>query len=208
MADTALTCTQCNTPLEITAATFSVSCTACGQWHLIDRTGTAPVATPFGEAPSTPPTTTASATDDAAVDPQARAVIEELDRLDLAWLRERKQFLVLGWDGGDAAPRLGTSVLLGLGLVALGAAIVHHAAEFASLDGLTGALVIVAGIGLGMHRVQKATGYQQAYQRYQRRRRTTARPVQQPAVPAQPTTTDSAGTECPLSEPPQGDGQG
>lgn len=184
MAAEALTCSRCQTPLPITAASFSVSCTSCGQWHLIDRSGPAPTATPFGDDAAEAPAATASPSPEAPAAAPETKVSEALQQLDQEWQWERKKYLVFGWDGNEAVPTYAAAALAALVGVGLGAILFYYAPGVKMSDRLPGLAVAAAGIGLGAYRAWQTQVYQQAYQKYQRRRRASSTPAK-PSPPSQ-----------------------
>lgn len=55
MAD-GLQCLKCGTALKVEDKSFSISCSKCGEWHLVDHSGDVPTVRLFSEpAPSAPP---------------------------------------------------------------------------------------------------------------------------------------------------------
>jgi len=179
MAGEALLCSKCQAPLALSATTFSVSCTACGQWHTIDRSGPAPVATPFGdptvEASVPPPLDPAG-----AVAAEEKPVDEVLAQLDQEWAFERKRYLVFGLTGEPAEPDFITALLPGLVVLAVGGFMVWQASGSGLVQRLPGLLIGAAGLGLGIYRFNKMQAYQQAHRRYQARRRASAKPADAP----------------------------
>lgn len=177
MTTAAVLCSQCNTPLSVAATTFSVSCTSCGQWHLIDRSGLAPVATPFGDPAETGKDSAAPSASETAVETPADGINAVQERLDQEWQWERKRYLVLSWNGDDVVPDVPISLGVGLVVSAFGVALLLYAGGSSLSDRLPGLLLVGAGIGIAAYRLRKAQAYQQAYLKYQRRRRASSKPV-------------------------------
>ena len=177
-----LSCGKCQAPLAVTAATFSVSCPACGQWHTINHSGPAPTATPFEDAvaETAPPAEAGDAV--GAPEPVQDEVLAQLDH---AWQTERKQHLVFSWTGDITEPTLVGALVLGAIPAAIGGGILLLKASAGFSDQLAGWLFLAAGIGLGVYRVRQMLAYQEAYRRYQRRHRASSKPKKQDAAKPQ-----------------------
>jgi hypothetical protein len=117
--------------------------------------------------------------------PDSEECIEDrVARLDREWELERQQYMVVGKYGHRSVPSRGLSLLggaiaAGFGLlwIVVGSAMGQGAAEaggafggVGSLLPLLGGVVIVSGIGVAIYSYLKASRYEEAYERYQRRR--------------------------------------
>jgi hypothetical protein len=170
MAESSLTCANCKTPLTVGATSFFVNCPECGQGHTIDRTGPELVARPMGDVPADEPPTPAAAPTEEEED-----LGEEVLRVDLAWAAEKKKYLVWGLLGEETEPDIITGALMGFAVAVVGKIVLYQSLGGDLIKLLPGIGLIVAGVALGVYRVQKALAYQQAYRRYQGRRRASTR---------------------------------
>src|SRR5262245_47941871 len=174
MASASLVCAKCKSPLEAPGTTFSACCTACGQWHYINRSGPVPAATPVADTPSSTGEATAGPNTGAVAEACPTKIEEELARLDEDWVWERKKHLVITWTGDTDVPSLTGGVLAGVLITLAGATLLYFTGGSEFVDRLSGLALIVAGIAFGGYRVRKALTYRQAYRRYQSRRRASS----------------------------------
>jgi hypothetical protein len=163
MASESLACLQCEAPLQVTATTFSLSCPACGQWHTVDRSGTAPLLRLFEEAVAREEP---GAHDDAEPEPN-----EAIRRLDEHWDAERKKYLVFGLTGEETTPDVLTAGLVMLAGLVVGALLAYQARTAGMIQQVIGVGFGAALVGFGYHRWQKAHTYQSALRKYQGLRR-------------------------------------
>jgi hypothetical protein len=185
MSTTNIPCTQCGAAMELSPTTFSVCCAGCGCWHTIDRSGDEPVATAYEDAaPAASPV--------AAAQPGAsasEASAETWDALDQAWAAERRRHLCIEWHGATDVPRAATGVAVAIAGLAVGA-LLFLSAEKGATRAYVGIGAGVLGVGLGVLRLRQAQAYQEAYTRYQRRKRATRRPPPEAAAPPPLNPTD------------------
>lgn len=117
----------------------------------------------------------------AEAEPPIQAHLEEIKRqnevaeLDRQWALERERYMVTGRHGhgyGNEIPSQGMSVLGGVFIVGFGLLWTILAASIGApvFFPLFGVLFILFGIGASVHAYTKATEYEQAQKRYQRRR--------------------------------------
>ncbi|MBY0524109.1 MAG: hypothetical protein K2R98_11960 [Gemmataceae bacterium] len=159
----------------MTGASFSVACASCGQWHTVDRSGPVLVVKPFGEQ-ETEPAEAAPPTDASG---EERMVPPELLQLDMDWERERKRHLVFGVSGEVDVPEMITPIGVGVALTGVGAYLFYQSAGASLVSRLPGLAVIAGGIAFAIYRIGKARAYEEAYRRYQGRRRATTKPPDQ-----------------------------
>jgi hypothetical protein len=102
----------------------------------------------------------------------------ELDRLDREWDQERQRYLIYGRYGAQPyTPSKMMSVIMGAAIVGFGILWTAFAASItggvggpASIFPCFGVVFILVGIGVSAYNFTRASQYEQAYQRYQRRR--------------------------------------
>jgi hypothetical protein len=95
----------------------------------------------------------------------------EVARLDREWQLSRERYMVAGRYGNRYVPSRGQSVLGGVIVVAFGIFWTATAASMgAGLFPLFGVIFILLGAGMSVYSYSKAGEYEEAYQKYQRRR--------------------------------------
>ena len=97
----------------------------------------------------------------------------EVERLDREWQIECQRYMVQGKYGHTYLPNRGMSVLTGIVAVGFGVLWMTMTASMGAppLFTLFGVLFIAIGIGVSIYTFSKANAYEQAQERYQRRRR-------------------------------------
>jgi hypothetical protein len=129
------------------------------------------VAIPFAEdSPPESGAAVASPTAEAPELPQ-ETIEEELARLDQEWEWERKKYLVLGWTGDLVVPNRIAAAGAGTILVVAGFVVLLVSGGAYFSNRLIGLGLLAGGLGLGGYRVRQALAYEQAFRRYQGRRR-------------------------------------
>jgi len=85
---------------------------------------------------------------------------------------ERENYMLRGKHGGRYVPTRAMSILTGVLMTGFGIFWTFSAtsASGAALMSFLGAIPILVGIGFGIYSYSKAVEYEQAYERYQRRR--------------------------------------
>lgn len=198
-----LTCTKCGAELDVGDTSFSVICTGCNLWHLIDRSGDVPVATAYGDSsgedsattaglPSSAGATAAARGDFAAThqpappeamvfpdyggpppddSPLLTGKAAEIAEMDLEWEQERRKYYTFDLQGNMRQPDLMT------GLIVAGIALVVGGMGLMLGNRVVGGLIVLAGVGFCLFRMNQYQTYFQAMERFQRRRRISAMPA-------------------------------
>jgi hypothetical protein len=103
----------------------------------------------------------------------------ELARLDREWQMERERYMVTGQNSYRSyVPSRGASIFMGVAIVVGGIIwIIFTASITSNMPGggfsafpLFGILFILVGLGISIYNYTRANQYEEAYQRYQRRR--------------------------------------
>jgi hypothetical protein len=116
--------------------------------------------------------------------PPPGRIEEQVARLDREWEMERERYMIAGRYGYRFVPSRAMSLMGGAVMVAFGilwltvaTSMAKGAAEVGGAFGgvadvfpLLGGVFILAGVGLGIYSFFKASQYEEAYERYQRRR--------------------------------------
>jgi hypothetical protein len=175
--DAALNCSKCQTPLPVGESTFSIPCPACGQWHIIKRGGPVVLVEPIGAVEAEPAELVAPPAEQPQPQEEEQTPVNpEINRLDQDWLWERKQYYVFGWQGGETIPTIAGGILAGVIPAVLGFLVFCQAKADNFAERLLGLVLVVGGIAFGIYRLRKALAYQQAYEKYQRRRQASQWP--------------------------------
>lgn len=96
----------------------------------------------------------------------------DIDRLEREWQVERENYMLRGKHGGRYVPTRAMSILTGVLMTGFGVFWTFSAtsASGAALMSFLGIIPILVGIGFGIYSHSKAVAYEQAYERYERRR--------------------------------------
>lgn len=160
---TSVTCNRCGAPLAIQLSTRFVHCTHCGSRLEVHRSGTA-LYTEILDAID-------RRTNEIAQDVDVIRRQNEVERLDREWAMRREELMVRTKRGAEtptvAGGVIGAVIAVGFGIFWM--TITAQAGAPAILP-IIGVVIILIGIGTGVHTVAKASQYAHEQQRYEQQR--------------------------------------
>jgi hypothetical protein len=174
-------CNACGNKIEVPTTVQYLTCARCGASLVVRNEGGAW----FTESPPAPGRATL---DDALPMRQMAGRLEELEResaiarLDREWEIERESYTISGRYGGRYTPSIATAIITGV-VAVIGGGLwtaftfsMTSSGPFAdsgpgAIFPFFGILFILVGLGISIYQFSRASQYQQALERYQRRRR-------------------------------------